>query len=499
MRDAVVTDVEARAWLVASTDGLALQAPDVSSKTLLSHGQRVSLLVFAGLVVLGALVSLIDTIVAFIALLTLTYLVTTSYRVVLFVRSARSDVTERVSDEEARAVPDHELPIYTVLIPAYHEPEVIGHLVASVGRFEYPPDRLDVKLLLEADDEATIQAVRDAGCGDQFELVLVPPSEPRTKPKVLNYGLSLAQGELVTIFDAEDEPDPLQLRKAAVALSRLGPDIACIQAKLSYGNSNQNLITKWFMIEYAMWFTFLLPGLASLRAPIPLGGTSNHFRRWALELMGAWDPYNVTEDADLGIRMFREGYQVRILDSVTYEEANSDFVNWIRQRSRWYKGYLQTLLVHLRQPVQLYREIGWRGVFQAVTFVGGTPVLAMLNPVFWLLTVIWFVGHPAFIEAIFPGPVYYVGLGCWAFGNFAVWYMTIVSSRLMNRSALLWAAFLVPLYWVMMSMAATKAIIQLVVTPSLWEKTTHGLSVREPERPGKGDGEAPAPDSSAPS
>ncbi|MGO9583667.1 MAG: glycosyltransferase [Acidimicrobiales bacterium] len=498
MRNVAVNDVEARLRLDASTEGLALRAPDVSSKALLSHGQRVSLLAALLLLVVCAALSLVDTAVALIAILTLTYLVTTAYRVVLFVRSTRSDVTERVTDREAREVPDEELPIYTVLVPAYHEPEVIGHLVAQIGQFEYPPSRLDVKLLLEADDEATIQAVKESGCGDQFEIVLVPAAEPRTKPKALNYGLSLARGELVTIFDAEDEPDPLQLRKAAVALARLGPDVACVQAKLSYGNPSQNLITKWFMIEYAMWFTLLLPGLASLRAPIPLGGTSNHFRRWALELMGAWDPYNVTEDADLGLRMFREGYQVRILDSVTYEEANSDFVNWIRQRSRWYKGYLQTLLVHMRRPRELYTEIGWKGVFQAVTFIGGTPVLALLNPVFWLLTVLWFIGHPSFVEAIFPGPVYYVGLVCWAFGNFVVWYMTVVCCRLMDKSNLLWAALLVPLYWVMMSMAGIKAFLQLVMTPSLWEKTTHGLNRRELDGLGNGERLALTLDSSAP-
>jgi cellulose synthase/poly-beta-1,6-N-acetylglucosamine synthase-like glycosyltransferase len=454
---------------------------------LLSKGQRIGLLVLLTLIVGGAVFSLTDTVIVFISALTLAYLFTTTDRVALFVRSTRSDVTEHVTDSEAREVPDDQLPIYTVLIPAYHEPEVIGHLIEKVDQFEYPLDRLDVKLLLEADDEATIEAVKTCGCGDHFEVVLVPPAEPRTKPKALNYGLSLARGELVTIFDAEDEPDPLQLRKAAVALSRLGPEVACVQARLSYGNANQNIITKWFMIEYGMWFMFLLPGLASLRAPIPLGGTSNHFRRWALELMGAWDPFNVTEDADLGLRMFREGYEVRILDSVTYEEANSDFVNWIRQRSRWYKGYLQTLVVHMRRPRELYREIGWRGVFQALTFIGGTPLLALLNPVFWLLTVMWFTGHPSYFQRIFPAPVYYMGLVCWAFGNFIVWYLTIVSCRLMDRSDLLLAALLVPFYWVMMSMAGVKAFIQLVVTPTLWEKTVHGLHLGGLETQGRRD------------
>ena len=165
-----------------------------------------------------------------------------------------------------------------------------------------------MKLLIEADDDVTIDAIRESQPGDQFELVLVPPADPRTKPKALNFGLTLARGELVAIYDAEDEPEPLQLRRAAVAMKRLDQDVACIQAKLTYHNPMQNLITKWFTIEYSLWFSFFLPGLASMNAPIPLGGTSNHFRRSALQAMGAWDPYNVTEDADLGIRMSREGY-----------------------------------------------------------------------------------------------------------------------------------------------------------------------------------------------
>jgi len=490
VRYAAVNDVEARIRLDASTSGLALQAPDVSAQSLLSRGQLLTLLATGALIVIGAIFSLTDTAIVLVAILTFIYLATTSYRVMLFVRSLRAEVVESVSDSEARAVPDDELPIYTVLVPAYHEPEVIGHLLAHIGRLEYPADRLDVKLLLEADDEETIEAVECAGGGDQFEVVLVPTSEPRTKPKVLNFGLSLARGELVTIFDAEDEPDPLQLRKAAVALARLDPEVACLQAKLSYSNPDQNLITKWFTIEYEMWFSLFLPGLASLRAPIPLGGTSNHFRRWALELMGAWDPFNVTEDADLGIRMFREGYTVRILESVTYEEANSDFVNWVRQRSRWYKGYMQTLVVHMRHPREFVREIGWKGAAQVFAFVGCTPLLALLNPVFWLLTLLWFIGHPQFIQAIFPAPVYYPSLVCWAFGNFLLWYMTIISCRFMGRTELLLAAALVPCYWVMMSTAAAKAFLQLLITPTLWEKTMHGLHRRDVQLP---DGRGPAP------
>ena len=304
----------------------------------------------------------------------------------------------------------------------------------------------------------------------------MPPGDPRTKPKALNFGLTLARGDLVAVYDVEDTPDILQLRRAAVALSRFGPEVACVQAKLSYGNAEQNFITRSFTIEYAMWFSFFLPGLVSLHAPIPLGGTSNHFRRAALRALGGWDPFNVTEDCDLGVRMFREGYQTKVLESITLEEANSDFVNWVKQRSRWYKGYLQTFLIHLRSPVELTKEINWKGVFHLSAFVGATPILAVFNPVFWALTILWFVAHPVFLLEIFPAPVYYVGLFLWSFGNFVLWYLTVLVARHTMRNGLTIAAMLVPLYWIMMSIAAVKAGFQLVVTPSFWEKTVHGLA-----------------------
>jgi cellulose synthase/poly-beta-1,6-N-acetylglucosamine synthase-like glycosyltransferase len=220
---------------------------------------------------------------------------------------------------------------------------------------------------------------------------------------------------------------------------------------------------------------FFLPGLVTLDAPLPLGGTSNHFRRSALRALGGWDPYNVTEDCDLGIRMFREHYQIAVLESTTLEEANSDFVNWVKQRSRWYKGYLQTFLIHFRSPRRLKSEIGFKGIGHLCAFVGGTPILAVVNPIFWIMTLVWFIAQPLFLKEIFPAPVYYVGLFLWAFGNFLLWYLTVLTARHTRPEGLVLAAMLVPIYWAMMSIAAVKAMWQLVMTPSFWEKTAHGL------------------------
>lgn len=459
-----------------SVYGLRRAAPQMSAHHVLSRGQQLTGVGVMTALLVGLFAAPIMTVRVVVAALTLLYTACLAYRLVLVRHGLRGEHLVRVTDVQARTVPDAELPVYTVLVPAYREPEVIGKVVASLMSLEYPPAKLDIRLLLEADDTQTIDAARSAlAPDDPITVVLVPPGEPRTKPKACNYGLQGARGELVTIFDAEDRPEPLQLRRAVVALRRLGPDFACVQARLGYFNSRQNLITRWFTVEYANWFGLLLPGLVAVGSPVPLGGTSNHFRTDLLRALGAWDAYNVTEDADLGIRLARLGYSVGVLDSLTGEEANSDFVNWVKQRSRWYKGYLQTWLVHMRHPLTVHRELGWRGALGLHLFIAGTPLTTFLNPAFWALTLIWFVQQPAWITTLFPSAVFYLALICFTVGNAAILYTNALTTRVMNDSALLGAALLVPLYWVMMSVAAVKAFYQLVAMPSYWEKTAHGL------------------------
>jgi glycosyltransferase XagB len=480
-----MSEAEAQMRLQASISGLADRVPLVSARSLVTPAQRNAFIGFLIVVAIGAVLNVQWTVIGLVTCATVAYLVAVLYRTYLFTRSSKVDALEIVTDEEALLVPDSELPTYTIMIPAYREASVINKLIGNLKEMDYPTDRLEVLILVEADDEETLSVLRAASAPQHFRLVAVPPAEPRTKPKALNFGLTLAQGDIVAVYDVEDTPDILQLRRAAVALARFGPEVGCLQAQLSYNNARQNIITEWFTIEYAMWFSYFLPGLASLHAPIPLGGTSNHFRRSALRALGGWDPYNVTEDCDLGIRIFREHYQIKVLESTTLEEANSDFVNWVKQRSRWYKGYLQTFLIHMRSPRELKREVGAKGVLHISVFVGGTPILAMLNPVFWLLTIVWFVAQPELVKQIFPAPVYYVGLALWAFGNFLLWYLTVLTARHTKKEGLVLAGVLVPVYWVMMSIASLKALWQLVTTPSFWEKTTHGLH-DDSETPDKG-------------
>jgi LPXTG-site transpeptidase (sortase) family protein len=446
-----------------------------SASQILDSRQRQFLGLACLLLVIFLLFAPLAAVITVMATTTIAYFAVVTQRLVITKRSLDDSQVVRVSDEEARAIPDTDLPIYTVLVPAYREAQVIDALVAHLRAIEYPRGRLDVKLLLEEDDLETIDAARRAA--PDLTIVLIPPGGPRTKPKALNAGLQSAYGEYVTIYDAEDMPDPLQLRRAVAAFRRLPDDVACLQAQLTFHNWDHNIITRWFTIEYLMWFTLFLPGLSSLNAPIPLGGTSNHIRRDVLESVGAWDAYNVTEDADLGIRLYAAGWQTEVLESETLEEPNGDFVNWVKQRSRWYKGYLQTWFVHLRHPVQLWRTVGPGGFLQFNLFVGGTPMLALLNPFFWLLALVWFTGHATLIEEIFPAPLYHLALFCWIVGNVVVLYVTILGARRSNRTSLFWAACLVPAYWVMMSIAAIKAFWQVIAAPSFWEKTTHGLTV----------------------
>lgn len=426
--------------------------------------------------ILALVLATTPTLIALTAVSTAVYLITLGDRLLLLSRGLARESILHVEDDRALAVTDSDLPTYTVLVPAYNEPEVIGDLIDAVSSIDYPADKLEVLLLLEADDDVTIDAAEAAGLGEVCRILRIPPADPRTKPKACNYALHYATGEIITIFDAEDRPDPLQLRRVAVAFTDLDDDVVCVQAKLAFHNGSQNMLTAWFTADYALWFNFLLPGLMKSSSPISLGGTSNHIKADVLTEIGAWDPYNVTEDADLGVRIAARGHRTAVLDSTTLEEANPDPINWIRQRSRWYKGYLQTWLVHMRQPARLWRTLGTVSMFRFTTLLAGTPVIACLNMVFWLITLSWILGQPAIIAQVFPAYVYFPALICLVLGNSTILYSNFIACRETGNAALWWACLTVPLYWVLMSIAAIKGTYQLFANPSYWEKTVHGLA-----------------------
>lgn len=404
------------------------------------------------------------------------YLASTIDRNYLLLRGLRSSALIRVDAEEALALPDAELPVYTVLLPVYDEPTIVTNLINGVGRLDYPVDKLEILLLVEEDDIATQTALLGADLRST-RIVLVPHSMPKTKPKACNYGMSLPdlRGEFVTIYDAEDVPDPLQLRRAVAGFRRVPSEIGCLQARLGYFNERQNLLTRWFSLEYDQWFGVVLPAVEESRCVVPLGGTSNHMPTAVWRAIGGWDEFNVTEDADLGVRLARHGYRTLILDSITLEEANSDVVNWIRQRSRWYKGYLQTMLVHLRNPALLRREIGVKATLRMINMTGGVPLTSAFNLVFWFSMLVWVLGRPDFIGSLFPPVTYYVCLALFLIGAPLSIFTGLVVTQALGKPYLWWAALLAPLYWILQSIAAVKALYQLLFRPFFWEKTVHGL------------------------
>jgi cellulose synthase/poly-beta-1,6-N-acetylglucosamine synthase-like glycosyltransferase len=474
---ATITEAEREYALRRAIDGLREDDPVASASTAVTPVQRWVLWSLLASVIGSAIWQPEGTAVALVGVCTLGYLLTMFDRVLIF-RDGLATRPIAVTDEAARAMPDADLPKYTILVPAYDEPEVVGELIGAMAALEYPADKLQVLLLLEADDDVTIAAAKRSTESDAIDIVLVPPAEPRTKPKACNYGLYFATGEIITIYDAEDLPEPLQLRRVVAAFRRLPTNVACVQAKLEYHNGHQNILTAWFTAEYRLWFGYLLPGMTRTTSPIPLGGTSNHLRRDVLDEIGAWDPFNVTEDADLGLRIAASGYRTAVVDSRTLEEANSDAINWIRQRSRWYKGYLQTWLVQIRRPVRLARTIGWRSFVRFNLVMCGTPIIAVLNLVFWLITLLWFLGQPAAVQAVFPWYIYFPALIALVLGNAATLYMNLITLREDDRADLLGAALTVPVFWLMMSVAAAKGCYQLIRNPSYWEKTAHGLTAR---------------------
>ena len=460
--------------IARATDHLRTQRPELSASRVLTRGQKLALAAVA--VVLAAAFALwpLGTATAVLAAITTYYLVNSLYKFKLAFDSLSGAGTIDVSDDEVAAVDERALPRYTVLVPLYKEAAIVGLLTHNIRRLDYPASKLEVLLLCEEDDDETIAAIEASELPDNYHLIRVPEGHPRTKPRACNYGLLLARGQLCVIYDAEDRPDPDQLKKVVVAFSKTRGSLVCIQGKLNYFNRRQNLLTRWFAAEYAMWFDLVLPGLHFNRHPIPLGGTSNHFLTSVLRELDAWDPFNVTEDADLGIRLWQRGYATAMVDSITLEEANSRTGNWVRQRSRWIKGYMQTWLVHMRHPWRLVRAIGI-GPFLSLQMTVGGILVTLLNPLFWTLAAIFVLFQPQWLRDLFPGPLYYIAAGQLLIGNFLHVYLFIVGLGRRQYWDVIPAMLIVPAYWLLMSVAGWKGLIQLFTKPFYWEKTEHGL------------------------
>ncbi len=456
-----------------------LNVADSAVKTLIGH-QLGFILGFFAVILIGLLINWKFTVVTFVAVITVLYFIDLIFNFFLISRSFTKSPEITVDPSEFKSI--KEWPKYTIFCPLYKEWIVVPQFVNAIEKLDYPKDKLEVQLLLEEDDTETIEHVKDFNLPDYIKIIVVPHSLPKTKPKACNYGLRVATGEYAVIYDAEDIPDRLQLKKAVVAFKKSPEYIACIQAKLNYYNKSQNLLTRLFTAEYSLWFDLVLTGLQSIGAPIPLGGTSNHFKVDKLREVKGWDSFNVTEDCDLGIRLVKNGYKTAIIDSLTMEEANSDFFNWINQRSRWIKGYIQTYLVHMRNPGDLLKN-GFRAHFITFQLVVGGKILSLfINPFMWFLTALYFslraIVGPT-IEQFFPGPVFYMAVFSLIFGNFLYVYYYMIGCAKREQYDLIKFIFLIPLYWLSMSYAAWKGLIQLISNPHYWPKTIHGLHLKK--------------------
>lgn len=399
--------------------------------------------------------------------------------------AAAIDVVGGGFEPPALPLADIDLPVYTVLVPLHREARVVPRLLPALCALDYPADKLDLKLLLEASDRETIAAVERHPLAHRFDVVMVPKIGPLTKPKALGVGLTLARGSLVTIFDAEDRPDADQLHRAAEVFAA-DPALACVQARLATDHAGDTWVTAMFALEYAMLFDAVLPWLARQRLPFLLGGTSNHFAKSALLAVGGWDPFNVTEDADLAVRLARRGYASTVIASTTHEEAPLEVAAWLKQRSRWYKGWLQTTLVHGRDFAGLVRGVGLDGLVALALQLIGALVTVVAYPLSWFLATGYAVGALPFgPDGSFAGDLRFALVATAFFGGQAAMAVLMLAALRMRPSAIRPAALVwLPVYWWLHAFALALAIVDLVRRPHFWAKTEHGVAKRPAGRRG---------------
>jgi glycosyltransferase XagB len=384
----------------------------------------------------------------------------------------------RVTARRPKPLPDEDghLPVYTVMVALYRETSVAGQLIASLKRLNWPKSRLDVKIVCEEGDDETVVAIRNAGPGPEVEIVVVPKVGPQTKPKALDYALAGARGTYTAIFDAEDQPHPDQLREAYYHFQSAKPDVACLQAPLIITNADRGWLPSLFAMEYGAFFRAILPLLSMMRMPMPLGGTSNHFKTEILKRCGAWDPYNVTEDADLGMRLYRLGYRAEVIKRHTLEDAPTRIGVWRKQRTRWFKGWMQTWLVLMRKPMTLIGDFGPKAFVVFHLMIGGMLISALAHPlifVFFLTPLLPYIGVPPPENPIIHNALLALD-SISIVGNYGL-FLALGSLSLIKHEKRLvgrrWMAF--PLYWMLISYAAWRAVIELWLKPHFWNKTPH--------------------------
>lgn len=471
-----------------ASEALAVRHAEVSAKFGPVPWQRMAFAVAAVLLVIGILFAASTVIIALLIIANIAFFVSVLFKVVTSIAGilARHDdhvvngaVAAAGANNQMFDTPDVDLPMYTILVPAFRESNIIDLIIRYLGELDWPASKLQVLVLLEENDHETIEACKKARPPDYVRLLVVPAGGPQTKPRACNLGLMFAEGEYLVIYDAEDRPDPQQLRIAYAAfvasqkLTNQRP-VICFQAELNYFNSRQNLLTRMFTLEYTSWFDGMLRGMSVFRLPLPLGGTSNHFRTDLLRKIGGWDPYNVTEDADLGLRAALEGFDVGTIDTTTLEEACSKIRPWIRQRTRWVKGYIITALVDVRFPIRSMRAAGPRGAFTLLGLIAGAPIMFLTYPLVWGMTIVTYLGV-RLGDLTLPPLLDSLSIWNFIFGNTTIIVIGIITGWMRHGWRLAFFSVFNPVYWALHSWAAWRAVGQLIFSPHHWEKTPHGI------------------------
>lgn len=447
--------------------------PDESARSVLSRGQIVMCIALFTALVFGTATAGFVVVRAVLLFSSLVYVGVIGFRFFASASGNLENIVVDVSPQEAQERTHAELPLYSVLLPLYREPAALPHLLSAIRNLDYPPHKLDVLILLEQDDEQTRRALADLPVPAHWTVLHVPAGYPRTKAKACNYGLHFARGSYCVVYDAEDVPDPDQLKKTVAAFSRTSSVTMCFQSLLRYTRTNRNLLTRLFSMEYHYMFDFMTPGLYAMSLPVPVAGTSNHFNTEKLRALGQWDPYNTTEHIDLGIRIAVESQTVGVLRSTTSEDANGRLWNWIRQRTRRLKGQFHTFLVYNRNPVKTMRNLGIRGWLGFMLFVGGTPLVYLIAPVLWMTVILGLLPQATGILNLITPLVLYLSLTSLMLGNVISVYMLMLGSFHRRQYRLIPYTLLTPVYQILHSVAAWRALWQLLRRPHYWDKTDH--------------------------
>lgn len=440
----------------------------------LSLEQLVVLAVVVGAMTWALLLDGELTLILSIFVVQLGFLMTAAWRTLLLISSLRP-ATHR--DQPG------ELPRYSIVVALFREQDVVAQLVQRLSRIEYPSDRLEGFLVLEAEDRETHEALRKLELPQWLKILVAPDEGPRTKPRALNVGLTHSTGSLITVYDAEDDPDPRQLLESAARFAAEdAADLWALQAPLRIRtpiSSKSPFLDRQFAIEYASLFEVTLPGLARIGLPFPLGGTSNHFRVGALRAVGGWDPHNVTEDADMGYRLWRAGGRLDVLSRPTCEPPPGNLEHWLPQRTRWLKGFMQTWGVHTRDV----RGLGWRGGFSLTMTLGAAIVSAALHAfsLAWLLATVLID-----MAANLPPETPAFSLGVLTIGALAAWVNAAIGCRRAGMTYTITDMVSAPAYWSLLSLAFVHAAWRLILEPFAWDKTTHFADPGSAEEPATG-------------